>query len=158
MQWFMTIVLWFAAAVGAVSPGPAFRVDLQKTADQVMMTSTLNSAAIAINSSSGIGGATLVRTGKKWPDRITIRFNLKNLESFEMKNNIIRFSTSLKSPIKIPYWRVDLAKKSPGQTPDGTLEFRMVQSEEAITVLVPKEMLEGNPQEISFEWIDEFRK
>ncbi|RJP84237.1 MAG: hypothetical protein C4518_20290 [Desulfobacteraceae bacterium] len=160
MQWFMTIVLWFAAAVGAVAPGPTFWVDLQKAGDQVLMTSSRNSAAISITSGSGIGGAVMVRTGKKWPDRITIRLNLKNLESFDMENGIIRFHTSIRTSGKSPYWRVDRAGEpaaSPANTPDGTLEVSMGQSDEAVMIAVPKEMLEGNPEKISFGWIDEFR-
>lgn len=164
MQWFMAIVLWFAGTVPAVFPAPEFRVDLLKTGDAVEITSTRNSAIIAITSRSGIGGGAIIRTGEKWPARITIRLNLTNLESFEMENGIIGFNTSLKSPKQVPYWRVGPNKepveppvKSPAKSPDGTLDVAMAGTGKIVKILVPKEILEGNPQEIRFEWIDEFR-
>ena len=156
MQWFLTILVWLAGAVPAVFPAPEFRVDLQKTGDSVETMSTRNSAVITITSKSGAGGASIIRTGKKWPARITIRLNLKNLESFEMENGVIHFSTSLKSPKQVPYWRVG-PKKEPAKSPAGTLDVTMASNGKIVKILVPKEMLEGNPQEIRFEWIDEFR-
>ncbi|MDO9263174.1 MAG: hypothetical protein Q7U02_04350 [Desulfosalsimonadaceae bacterium] len=156
MEWFMAIVLWFAGTVPAVFPAPEFRVDLRKTGDAVEITSTRSSAIIAITSKTGIGGAAMIRTGEKWPARITIRLNLTNLESFEMENGVIYFNTSLKSPKQVPYWRVS-PKKEPAKSPAGTLDISMASNGKIVKILVPKEMLEGNPQEIRFEWIDEFR-
>ena len=156
MEWFMAIVLWFAGTVPAVFPAPEFRVDLRKTVDTVEITSTRNSAIIAITSKAGIGGASIIRTGEKWPARITIRLNLTNLESFEMENGVIYFNTSLKSPEQVPYWRVS-PKKEPAEPPAKTLDVTMASTGKIVKILVPKEMLEGNPQEIRFEWIDELR-
>ena len=164
MEWFLTILVWLAGAVPSVFPTPEFRVDLQKTGDSVEMVSTRSSAVIDITSRSGIGGASIIRTGKKWPARITIRIKLTNLESFGMENGIIRFNTNLKGPKQVPYWRVgqnkepaDPLAKPPARAPDGTLEVTMASTDKIVRILVPKEMLEGNPQEIRFEWVDEFR-
>jgi len=164
MEWFLTILVWLAGAVPSVFPAPEFRVDLQKTGDSVQMVSTRSSAVIDISSRSGIGGASIIRTGKNWPARITIRINLKNLESFGMENGIIRFNTFLKGPKKVPYWQIGQNKgpaapltKPPARAPDGALDVTMTSTDKLVKILVPKEMLEGNPQEIRFEWIDECR-
>ena len=109
-----------------------------------------------ITRKSGAGGASIIRTGKKWPARITIRLNLTNLESFEMENGVIYFSTSIKSPKQVPYWRVG-PKNEPAKSPAGTLDVTMASTGKIVKILVPKEILEGNPQKISFEWVDEFR-
>ena len=110
-----------------------------------------------VTSKSGIGGAKLIRTGQAWPSRITIRLSLRNLESFEMRNGIIHFNTSLKGPRQTPYWK-DEKDERRSESPNGTLEVTITRTEEAIEVVVPTEMLDGDPKEISFGWIDEFRQ
>ncbi|MFZ2632316.1 MAG: hypothetical protein WA081_09965 [Desulfosalsimonadaceae bacterium] len=160
MEWFMAIVLWFAGTLPAVFPAPEFRVDLRKTGDAVEITSTRSAAIIAITSKTGIGGAAMIRTGEKWPARITIRLNLKNLESFRMENGIIYFNASLKGPKQVPYWRVNQSKEPatpPAKSPAGTLDVMVAGTGKIVKILVPEKMIEGNPQEIRFEWVDELR-
>ena len=151
------LILALCATVGLAGlPDPPFKVELQKLGDSVGITTTADAALITITSERGIGGAKLILTGHQWPTHLTLHLNLKDLEGFEMNNGIIHINTFRKGPKQVPYWK---AGKSENQSdpPDGTLEVAITKTDEAIEIIVPKEMLEGHPQEISFGWIDFYR-
>ncbi len=150
-------IVWLVASVTCAGlPGPQFKVELKKAEDSAVMTSTHNSTVVSVTSKSGIGGARLLRSGDVWPTRLTIRLNLKGLESLRMENGIIHFNTSLKSPRQVPYWKVGKNDRRP-ETPDGTLEINLQKTEEFIEIVVPAELTAGNPAEIGLGWIDFFR-
>ena len=151
------LILALCATVGLAGlPDPPFKVELQKPGDSVGITSTADAARITITSERGIGTAKLVLTGHQWPTHLILHLNLKDLEGFEMSNGIIRINTFRQSPRQIPYWKVGRNEK-PSDPPDGTLEVVITKTDDAIEIVVPKEMLEGNPQEIRFGWIDFYR-
>jgi hypothetical protein len=156
MKWMCGIFLLFATVALAGLPAPEFRVELRKPEDSVAITSTQTSSVITVTSEIGIGGAKLILTGRQWPAGIVIRLKLKNLESFEMNNGTIQFNTSIKSSGVTPYWKVDKAQTQSGP-PAGTLNVTVTRTDETIDVTVPREILLGNPKEIGFEWVNEFR-
>jgi hypothetical protein len=63
-----TLVL-VATAGYADMPEPQIKIKLKKAEDTAAITSTATSAVITVTSKSGIGGATLTRTGELWPHR-----------------------------------------------------------------------------------------
>jgi hypothetical protein len=132
------------------------RAELKKPEDTIAITSEGQAIVVTIASKGGIGGATLVRLGKSWPATITIRLTLNGLESFGMSNGSIRFNTSLKSPKRMPYWKLGKNEKQP-DPPDGTLEVKIIKKDEWFEITVPSEMIQGNPEQVSFGWIDFFR-
>lgn len=156
MNRIVAILACGAAVACAGLPGPLFKVELKKAEDSTAITSTDNASVVTIISKSGIGGAKLVLTGTSWPTRLTIRLAVKGLESFRMDNGTIHFDTSLKSPKQVPYWKVGKNDQRP-ESPDGMLEVDLVNTGEAVEIVVPRELMDGNPEEISFEWIDFFR-
>lgn len=127
-----------------------------KTEDSVVVTTKRDATVLTVTSKSGIGGATLVRLGETWPTRIVIRLKLNNLESFGMSNGSIQFNTSIKSPGRMPYWKIGKNEKQT-DSPDGTLEALIRQADGWFEIAVPSEMTKGNPEKIEFRWINEFR-
>ena len=151
------VVLMFAVAGCATGQhGQAVRTELRKTEDSVAVTTTRDAIVVSVTSKSGIGGATLVRLGEAWPTSIMIRLKLNNLESFGMSNGDIRFNTSIRSPGRMPYWKVGRNEKQ-SAPPDGTLEVLIRRADEWFDISVPSEMTKGNPERIDFGWINEFR-
>lgn len=152
MEWFLTILVYLAGAFPAAFPAPEFRVELQKAVDTVVTAPTRDSAVISITSKTGEGGASLVRTGKTWPSRITIRLNLTRLDAFDMDNGVLRFSKTSKNQKQWPYWRI-MPDGEPLGAPSGTLDLAVVQDETSVRLSVPKEILTSNPKQIRFRWI-----
>jgi hypothetical protein len=136
---------------------PSVNATLKKTEDSITVTSMADATIVSVTSKSGIGGATLIRVGESWPPFIAVRLKLNNLESFEMKNGYIRFTTSVGSPESVPYWRVGKSEKRPGQ-PEGSLAVSVKRTGEWFEIDVPREMVDANATEIGFEWINEFRR
>jgi len=157
MKRIAVLLALFASISHAGLPDSQLKVELGKSEDSAGITSTHNAAVVTITSKSGIGGAKLIRTGEGWPARLTIRLGVKGLESFGMENGIIHANTSLKRPKGIPYWQVGKDEKRP-EGPDGTLEIAMTKTDEVIEIVIPREMMDGNPEWISFGWIDFFRR
>jgi len=152
---FTVILALFASMVHTDWHEPPFTVELRKADDSVEVMSTDDTALVTITSTSGIGGAKLIRTREKWPTHITIRLKLSGLESFRMENRFIRLNTFLGSSKRASYWKIGHDEK---QAEGGTLEIVVTQTNEAIEVVVPGEMIEGNPEGIRFDWIDFFRE
>lgn len=134
----------------------AVRAEVRKTEDSVAISTKRDATVLSVTSKSGIGEATLVRLGEKWPTDIKIRLKLNNLESFGMSNGNIRFNTSIRSPDRMPYWVMGKNAKQP-DAPDGALDVPIRRVDEWFEIDVPPEMIEGNPPTIDFEWINEFR-
>jgi hypothetical protein len=156
MKW-IAVAVAVAASIAHAEPAvDVFRIELRKTDDSVTVTPGQTTAVVRIASRSGIGGAKLVRTGAKWPARLTLRLDLKGLESFAAENGIIHFNTAIKGPKTVPYWRVGRNERQ-AATPDGTVEVAMVQTDEYIEIVLPRELTDGNPQKIGITWIDFFR-
>ncbi len=149
--------IWFAATIYAQSTEADFRVELGKAGDGVVLYPYPKAYEISITSQSGIGDAKLIRSGDRWPPHITIRLRLGGLESFWMRNGEIHFETFLRGPQKVPFSKIDKSG-NPNQTHAGSLDIVMVQRGRTIEITVPKELLVGNPSQISFGWIDFYRR
>lgn len=154
----IAIALLIFAVAGCTTGqhGQAIQAELKKPEDTVAVTATEHATVVNVTSKSGIGGATLVRIGDAWPTRITIRLKLNNLESFDMNNDSIRFNTFIKHQGRVPYWNIDRNER-PLDSPDGTLDALIRRVDEWLEILVPAEMIQGNPKRIDFRWINEFR-
>lgn len=132
------------------------KVELKRAEDSAVVTTTRHATTVAITSKSGIGGARLVRAAEGWPTRLIIRLGVRGLESLGMENGNIQFNTALDRRQPVPYWKVGKRDKRP-ETSEGTLAITMQQLEGAVKIIVPAELIDGNPQEISLKWIDFFR-
>ena len=152
----IALLLLTAYLSSAGMPGPPLTTELRKTEDSAAITSTQNTSVVKITSKSGIGEAKLVRAAGQWPVHLVIRLNLKGLESLQMDNGTIRVDSSIKSPLQVPYWKIG-RKAQDTDEPDGTLELKITQSDGSIEMVVPKEMMAGNPAAIHLAWIDFYR-
>lgn len=144
------------------------KVGPRKPEDRTSMEATPGSTIVTITSESGIGGATIERSGATWPDRLVVRLRLRGLESLTVQGGGISLTGSC------PVAGTSLAPKPiredhPG-TPsdrDGTpaLSIRAVgadgQPASAVPlnggyfeVEVPHALMSNQVTKLGLEWID----
>ncbi len=150
------IVLCALTGCSTIRQSQAIKVELKKTADTVLVSTTSEKTVVSITSKSGIGQANLIRIGDIWPDAMVIKLKLTSLEGFGMNNGFIYFNTWLKNSKPAPYWKVGTNQRQQ-PSPDGTIEVKFVKSDQWINVTMPPEMIKGNPGNISISWIDWYR-
>jgi hypothetical protein len=145
------VLVFFSSATFTALQERILKIELNKTEDSAEIVSIHDTTFVTVTSESGIGEARMTRVRNEWPARITIRLKLGGLESLGMDNGLIHFGTSLYRPKQTAYWRTGKSAS------DGTLDVRITRTNDAIEILVPGEMMEGNPESIRFAWIDFFR-
>lgn len=153
MRWAFLALFIFTSLAYAGTKEAEISVELDKAGDVAEVLYEEGTTVISITSWSGIGGAKLALEDGDWPERLVIRLNLSNLESFGMNNGRIRTHTSLRSPRRVPFWKAGDKKDRAA----GTLECEVVKTESSVEVVVPAEMLRGDPEQIRLSWINEFR-
>jgi hypothetical protein len=126
------LVLLTATAVAAA---PALRAELRKADDAATVTEADGTVIVTITSASGIGGATLTRGDQAWPARLVVRLRLRMLEHVAVKAGAVALEGSLAHPG----------------------EFRIIQREGDIEVILPARLLTQDHAHLELTWIDAYR-
>lgn len=153
--------------VGAL-PMPGFEATVGRTETSIRFLTEGDATIFDITSATGIDKATIKRESGEWPRTILVRLHLGGLESFKAggKGFAIEWSVSstgdheatqtLKSGLRV----AAVKKDSPFYS-----EVRIVGGEKKIPlkdgyfeVSLPAKLFEGNPETISLEWIDFYRR
>ena len=155
------VALLFAAMLAGCATLPEkdphpITVNLKKAEDTATVVPKKRGTRIHIVSKSGIGEATLVRSGKEWPGSMTICLNLNNVESFKMENGYIRFETTLHGTRHVPYQRLGNSR-NPVSPPGEMLEAEFFRKGKWMELKVPVQMTAEAPESITFKWINEYR-
>ena len=72
-----------AAGSATLPHADAFRIQCRKQADHVAVTVAADTTSFTVTSPSGIGSASIERTGPAWPASVILRLDLKGLEGIE---------------------------------------------------------------------------
>jgi hypothetical protein len=72
-----------AAGSATLPHADAFRIQCRKPADHVAVTVGADTTSFTVTSPSGIGSASIERTGPAWPASVILRLDLKGLEGIE---------------------------------------------------------------------------
>ena len=155
------------SGVATVAAPPAFRVATQKKDDRIEVTATAERACFDIRCPSGIGGATITRTGDRWPATVVLRLHLRGLESITIAGGNVTLGASVAShgdhtrrvyrlesdkelPVEKgdPYWTEITLRSTDGRVPlkDGSFE-----------IVLPSALFLGQPKSLTFRWIDFYR-
>jgi hypothetical protein len=164
--------------VGAVllraAQGPTiFDITCSKDGDAVQVVTEAGRTVLDITSRSGIGGATVERKTKHWPEKMILRLHLGGLESLAVSNGELTLRASIKTyggaarlsyGLKNgdegpalekdgPYWTDIKVVDSGGATVKGLPErggwFEMV---------VPPALLADQAKTLEIGWIDFYRR
>ena len=154
------------AAFGEDRP---FRITTKRDDDRVEAKVDEGKAHVSVRSPFGISQAVIERSGKHWPEIVTLRLHLKGLENLKVTNGKdtveaavssqhgkVRLWMNCKedSPLdaKSPYWMEIRIVRKDGK-PVKTIPLKNGYFE----MQLPKALFEGNPRSISVRWIDFYR-
>jgi hypothetical protein len=89
----MAPVMLLVAALIAVAPDradkePTYKVEVNKVADSVVAEMEKDRTILVVTSESGIGGATVLLAGGKWPANVTLRFLYSKGKGFHSLEDI----------------------------------------------------------------------
>ena len=149
------------------STEPALDATVGRTETRVEFLTAGDQAIFDINCKSGIDKAIVKRESETWPKEILVRLHLTGLESFKAKRKEFTIEWSVSSSEDHGTRRslisgkreAEITKDSPYFT-----EARIVGDKREVPlrdgyfeIPLPEKFFEGNPQEITLEWIDFFR-
>ncbi|MDJ0743077.1 MAG: hypothetical protein QNJ32_06910 [Xenococcaceae cyanobacterium MO_167.B27] len=145
-----------------------------KSGDEIVVSTEETRTVIDLYSKSGIGRAELEAVDGKWQKPIIMRLHLHGLESFSINNGEFTITTSVVS--QPPYrqlWEIFTVDGSEDDSLEEVAPFwiplRIVNRKEKghpvipleegyFEVTLPDVLLEENPETLSIQWIDFFRR
>lgn len=150
-----------------VAAAPSFHVDPQKKDDRIEVTASANRACFAVRSPSGIGSATITRTGERWPATVVIQLHLRGLESIILAAGKVTLAGSVAShgDQARRVYRLDGGKERPvvkGEpywteiTMSGT-DARIPLKDGYFEIMLPPALLRDQPKSLNLRWIDFYR-
>lgn len=150
-----------------VDQQPALTAEAGRAGSRVRFLAQGGQTIIDVTSESGIGEATIRRNRKDWPESILVRLHLSGLESFKVEvfDDAVQWSLSSTgdNATRVSLW--EGRKESVlDQTSYFYSQVRIVGGNETIPLMggyfeVPlsADLFEGNPAEITLQWIDFYR-
>ena len=170
-SWLVGLLICFSSiAFAAVAPAP-LKITTKRADDQIVVDQRKSAVVFAIRSPTGIGQATIQRTGDKWPDSVVLRLHLSGLEHLKIAagNTELGVSVSSHEPetrigvgtvgeeaqavdSRSAFWmevrRLDAHGKPTTASPlkDGWFEMRL-----------PGKLIADNPESMTLEWIVFYR-
>jgi hypothetical protein len=152
--------------VGAL-PKPDFQATVGRPDTRIHFLSERGITIFDVTSATGIDKATIKRETNEWPKMILTRLHLGGLESFKAsgKEGAIEWSVASTGDHQARVSFVS-GRRVASITKDSPYygEVRIVGGEKKIPlkggyfeVALPPKLFEGNPQEITLEWIDFYR-
>ena len=168
---FLFALLVLTSAATAADENPQFKITTKRDTDKVEVKAEKDNTTFTIHSPVGISQAIIERTAEKWPDAVTIRLNLKGLESFQVTNGKVTLSASVSSnneKQRVRVWKdgdekMPLDDKSPFWMEilmignDGKPTTDIPLKDGYFEMALPKAFFEGDPKSITLNWIDFYR-
>ena len=150
-----------------VDDKPSFHATVVRTDTRIRFLSEVGTTVFDITSATGIDKATIKRKEKEWPKVVLVRLHLGGLESFKVGGKEVAIEWSVSSTGKNEATtslvsgkrRVAVTKDSPyyGVVRIVGDERKIPLKDGYFEVPLPAKLFEGNPQEITLEWIDFYR-
>lgn len=156
------------AAPPTVPSKPFVRVTEAKRDAQLAVAGDDHETIIEVRSESGIGRATLERTGPRWPESLILRLHLKGLESLSLVRDEVRLEWSVPSSGEPQSRATRRTPEGVEQSIDSThpdfASIRIVGAARQIPLKqgyfelrVPRKLLDGSPPTLRIQWIDFYR-
>lgn len=114
-----------------------------------------NGEQIRVISPTGIGELEIERLREKWPAKLVLRIEVKELEGIQLRNeqlDIHSFHKATESEIRVRDG--DAWKESKGQPKH---RVTIVKGDGYLDVTLPAVLLEGNPEKLHIHWVDYYR-
>jgi len=148
-------------ALGADEPKDVtdrFKITTKKAEDTVTVSAEKTKTVFNVKSPQGISRAIIERLDKKWPDVVVVRMHMKGLEQFQAGNGKMTVNATVSSTKQEPRVRVWIDEKKPLDAKSPLyLNVQPMDDEGYIEITFPKAFFDGNPKQITLNWIDYFR-
>src|SRR5215210_1180837 len=148
---FLLVTLGFTARTeestvnfSTLKPGEqasSFKIQTRKPADKVELIAAGKIPILGVFSSDGIGSATLIRLGGKWPEKMMVRLNLQHLESIRLRSG----TTVLNARLGAEWWT-----EGPHENPAAKASIR--RAGESIEVEVPGVLVRTSGKAGGLRW------
>jgi hypothetical protein len=141
-----------AAGSATLPHADAFRIQCRKPADHVAVTVGADTTTFTVISPSGIGSASIERTGAAWPASVILRLDLKGLEGIVISNGQTRLSGSVdRNGV------TRLEADGTGEIAKGNpLWMEIKRDQGGLKMAIPQAMLK-TAKTLMIEWVDFFR-
>ncbi len=154
------------------TPEKAYEITNLRPKGSVTFDAKEDAVVFSITSTTGIGKATIRRTGEHWPKVVKFQIHLRGLESFTIAHGDVKLAVAVTSTgdharlIHLwkdgkegpqlgkdsAYWTdVKMVAKRPDKKPRIPLDDGYFELE------VPRALLKSNPESLAIGWIDFYR-
>ncbi len=145
-----------------------YAITTKQIGDRIEVHTVDHGVAFHVHSAKGIGSAKITKQSRQWPEQVILRWQLNGLESFQLATNSMKLSGSVTSgTYQVRLWRdsneQDLLKKDD----PAWIEIKRIDQKEQLAgqvqptgyfeMLLPKALFVGNPDSLTFSWIDFYR-
>lgn len=158
--------------VGAGDEPVKLKVTMKRKDDAGEVRAEKDRAVLILNSPFGISQAIIERTNEKWPEAVVLRLHLKGLENFRASNGKVTLEAAVSSHgegRRVRVWKDDkedtpLDEKSPFWVDirlvggDGKPAKEVPLRDGYFEITLPRAFFEANPQSITLNWIDFYRR
>jgi hypothetical protein len=145
------------ALLCGAEPIEPVKVELRRAADKVAVVQKDDGPVIVnVTSATGIGAATLQRSGDKWPNALTVRVNLRGLEGLTIAHGDTRLRTSLQQADHEGWRRAADGQWQPAEL-DAAFRPKLTLDKTGVTIEIPAHWLDPKQDELLIEWIDFYR-
>ncbi len=160
-----------ASAAGAADPPVATFTVADRVGDPVTVTADAAGVVFDVRSDKGIGRAIIKKGPGAWPKAVLVRMRLTGLEQFKVGNGTTALNVSVSSNMgrEVRQWKDD--KETDGLAADDPLRMtvRTVGADGkpaaglppkggAFEIALPPAFFEKNPDTLTLDWIDFFRR
>ena len=146
-----------------------FKPQIDARGGEVKAVATDSGLVLEIRSPRGIGRATIIRRNATWPMVTKVRLHLRGLEGFQATVDGDGIGVSVSSSAAEQSIRAHAIKQGRESTQlkpggDGWPETKVVAKQKRIPlrdgyieITLPASLFQGNPEQLSLQWIDFYR-
>ena len=127
----------------------------EKEDDKVVVKGDGLETLIEFHSPSGIGRATIAAQGGRWPNALILRFQLRDLEGFELNTGKYHLQSFLGANSRVSYVELDWRGKPKPSDIEGEVDLPIHQHDGVIDVRVPVDLL--TKPAFTIQWVDFYR-
>ena len=110
---------------------------------------------IEFQSPSGIGRATIAAQGGRWPNALVLRFNLRDMEGFELNTGKYHLQSFLGAGDRVSYHKLDWRGNVDPSNLEGEVDLPIIQRDGMIDVIIPVDLL--TKPSFTIQWVDFYR-
>lgn len=123
--------------------------------DTIVIKGDALETLIEFQTPSGIGKAMITAQGGRWPDTMTLRFALRDLEGIELNTGKYHLQSFLGAGERVSYYKLDWKGRPDPSGIGGEVDLPIIQHDGVIDVVIPMDLL--TKPTLRIQWVDFYR-